>query len=195
MEALCEALVTTVFLAATKPSDYPFAATVVALLVTFTTPFTTSSTLTTTLSTSDLDKGSGKGMSEGEVMGKGVKKSPVSSALTHSALMTLYRSLQPALTLAGRDTRISDGSKVGYIVLCCVVLCYVVLRQHSPPSPSFFHCSTLINPFTTFAPLCSSPTHNRNPIFAGSRGVPQDECEHSDCSPSTRTITAVNGLL
>ena len=69
--------------------------------------------------------------------------------------MTLYRSLQPALTLAGRDTRISDGSKVGYIVLCyvvlrcvafccvvlyCIVLCGVVLSRHSlSPLPLRIH--------------------------------------------------------
>ena len=108
MEALCEALVTTAFLAATKPSDYPFAATVVALLVTFATPSTTLSSSTTDSSTtSNSGKGKGKGK------GKDVKQRPSSSSsMSHIVLMTLYRSLQPALTLAGRDTRIGDGSKV-----------------------------------------------------------------------------------
>ena len=106
MEALCEALVTTAFLAATKPSDYPFAATVVALLVTFATPSTTLSSSTTT---SNSDKGKGKGKGKG----KDVKQRPSSSSsMSHIVLMTLYRSLQPALTLAGRDARIGDGSKV-----------------------------------------------------------------------------------
>ena len=107
MEALCESLVTTAFLAASKPSDYPFAATVVAILVTFTTSSSTHTELTVSNPESDQDQGQDQDQDKGQQIEKNLNK-----VQSPAALMTLYRSLQPALTLAGRDTRISDGSKV-----------------------------------------------------------------------------------
>ena len=116
MEALCESLVTTAFLAASKPSDYPFAATVVAILVTFTTSSTTTGR---TVSTPESDKNQDQDKDQDNDKGQQKENNP-NKVQSHAALMTLYRSLQPALTLAGRDTRISDGSKVTpYTLLIC----------------------------------------------------------------------------